>query len=142
MKVRSRVFAIDANVILRYLLQDNIELTPKADAIIEGVEDGKLRVFCEPVTLAEVVYVLFRFYEQDRGTIYEGLEPIVKMDGFLMPDKSRYIQALELFANNTPHFGDACACAAALEQCEGRLLSFDRKLSTVEGISRKESISG
>ncbi|MEN6357698.1 MAG: PIN domain-containing protein [Armatimonadota bacterium] len=138
MKAGSKPFAIDANVILRYLLQDNEELTPKADAIIEGVEDGKLQVLCEPVTLSEVVYVLFRFYEQERSVIYKGLEPIVKMDGFLMPDKSRYIHALELFANDIPHFGDACACAAALEQCKGRLLSFDRKLSSVNGVSRFE----
>jgi hypothetical protein len=33
-------------------------------------------------------------------------------------------------------FGDACACAAALQRCEGRLVSFDRKLSGVDGISR------
>lgn len=142
MKADSKTFAIDANVILRYLLQDNEELTPKADAIIEGIEDGKLQVLCEPVTLSEVVYVLFRFYEQERSAIYEGLEPIVKMDGFLMPDKGRYIHALELFANDIPHFGDACACAAALEQCSGRLLSFDKKLSGITGVNRLEDPKG
>lgn len=140
MKASSDLFVIDANVILRYLLQDSDKLSPKADAIIEGIEDGRLRVLCEPVTLAEVVYVLLRIYQQEPSRIYEGLEPIVKQDGFLMPNKSRYIRALELFAGDVPHFGDACACAAAMESCEGRLLSFDKKLSNLEGIHRLEDI--
>lgn len=140
MKASSELFAIDANVILRYLLQDNDKLSPKADTIIEGIEDGRIRVFCDPITLAEVVYVLLRIYQQEPGRIYEGLEPIVKQDGFLMPEKTRYIRALELFAGHIPHFGDACACAAALESCEGRLLSFDKKLSNVEGITRAEEV--
>ena len=41
----------------------------------------------------------------------------------------------------TTHFGDACACAAAIEDCQGRLLSFDRKLTGVAGVARAEEVS-
>ena len=52
------MFAIDANVVVRYLTQDHQELAAKADVIIEGVEDGRLSVFCDPITLGEVVFYL------------------------------------------------------------------------------------
>jgi predicted nucleic-acid-binding protein len=67
------------------------------------------------------------------------LEPIIKAEGFIVPNKDRYIRALKLYSESVSHFGDACACAAALEDCDGRLLSFDRKLSGVDGIRRTEN---
>jgi hypothetical protein len=33
-----------------------------------------------------------------------------------------------------------CACAAALEECKGRLYSFDAELSKIEGLDRRESV--
>jgi len=55
-----------------------------------------------------------------------------------MPEKERYVLALELYADSIRHFGDACACATALRECEGRLYFFDRRLSSVPGIHRSE----
>lgn len=130
--------AIDANVILRYILADDKRLFTKAAAILQGVQHAELTVLCDPVQLAEVVWVLSSYYELPNADISGALLPIVQADGFLMGDKPRYVRALQLFGATVKHFGDACACAAALEECEGRLYSFDRKLSAVEGIGRAE----
>lgn len=140
MSKKGEVFAIDANVILRYLLEDDKRLSGKAARILRGVESGETVVTCDPVTLAEVVWVLKSHYKLPNREISEGVAPIVKADGFLMPNKSRYILALELLADSVKEFRDACACAEALEECEGRLYSFDRKLSSVSGIRRTESV--
>jgi predicted nucleic-acid-binding protein len=132
-------YAIDANVILRYLTRDVEEQYQKAACIMEAVQDDMIQVFCEPVTLAEVVWVLGRLYGLSRQQIYEGLAPVIATRAFQMPNKARYIRALELHSTTIPHFGDACACAAALETCEGRLFSFDKALSGIDGIERLEA---
>lgn len=139
MKAVTERYAIDANIILRYVTRDVEEQYQKAATIMEAVQDDKIQVFCEPVTLAEVVWVLGRLYDLSRQQIHEGLAPIVATSAFQMPNKSRYIRALELYSTSIPHFGDACACAAALETCEGRLFSFDKELSGVDGIERLEA---
>lgn len=139
MRTADRTFAIDANVILRYLIADNPELFAKAEPILDRVAQGALTVSLDPVILAEVVFVLTRHYGRSRAEVFEALDPIVKSDHVLMPNKPRYIRALEIYRSAQAHFGDACACAAALEDCSGRLLSFDRKLSSLEGINRTES---
>lgn len=141
MRTTDRAFAIDANVILRYLIPDDSELCAKAERILDSVAQGKLTVSCDPVILAEVVFVLTRLYGQSKEQAFTALDPIVRSDYVLIPNKSRYIRALEIYVDTGAHFGDACTCAAALEDCDGRLLSFDRKLSAVDGIKRMESPS-
>jgi predicted nucleic acid-binding protein len=134
--------SIDANVIVRFLVGDDLKLSDKASNILRGVESGKTVVTCDPVNLAEVVWVLGSFYGLSNKQISDGLEPLLGAKGFLMPNKERYVKALKLFAETAPHFGDACACAAALQDCEGRLYSFDTKLSKAKGIERMESVFG
>jgi len=139
MKTGGKVFAIDANVIIRYLVGDNKELVTKATTIMENLASGYIRVVCDPVTLAEIVWVLSKTYNIPREQIRSSLESLIMAEGFLIPDKPLYQKALHLFGSSVPHFGDACACALAMKECNGDLLSFDRKLSHVEGINRKES---
>ena len=137
-----RLWMMDANVILRLLLQDNPDLSPKADAIWDAVDEGRTMVRWDPVTLTEVVYVLTSRYRLPRERISEALLPLLLMPNVVIPGKDRYVHALRLFASEVPHFGDACLCAAALEASEGRILSFDRKLPRAPGIRRAEDLSG
>ena len=129
----------DANVILRYLLRDQEQLAEKARGLFAAVEDGRVALVLDPVTLAEVVFVMTSVYQAPNVQISDGLVSLLQTDGVVMSDKDRYVRALQLFAGPARHFGDACACAAALEECEGRLFSFDRKLSAVAGIDRADT---
>ncbi len=140
MKPVSELHSIDANVILRYVMHDDPKLFAKAYGILKAVQSGQTVVTCDPVNLAEVVWVLRSFYKLTNQQICEGLLPIINPDGFLVPDKERYLLALRLFSGGVKSFGDACACAAANQDCDGRLYSFDAKLSKVPGITRSESV--
>jgi len=140
MRLDADAHSIDANVILRYVLADDAVLFAKARAILEAVGEGQMTVICDPVNLAEVVWVLSSFYKLTNEQICEGLEPILSQKGFHIPDKERYLLAFRLFAEGIRSFGDACACASALQDCDGRLYSFDAKLSRIPGITRSESL--
>jgi predicted nucleic-acid-binding protein len=140
MSERPALYAVDANVILRHLLGDDARLSAAAGAIFAAVEAGEARVMCDPVNLAEVVWVLRSFYKMANREIGEGLGTLLKADGFVMPDKGRYIRALESLSEHDMRFGDACVCATAVDECGGRLLSFDRKLSSMGGVSRMETL--
>jgi len=131
---------VDANVILRYLLRDDRKLAEKARAMWQAVEEGRLVAVCDPVTLAEVVFVLSSVYGLANGEIADLLMSLLLSKQVVMSDKERYLHALRLFAHSVKHFGDACACARALDECEGRLYSFDRALSAVQGVDRREEL--
>ncbi len=130
--------AVDANFILRFIVEDVPSQYTAAAEVMRDLATGVRRVVCDPVILAEVVYVLISHYDMSREEAARLVFDIVRAEGFLIPDKRRYMRALTLYATSVPHFADACACAGALERCEGRLYSFDKKLSHVEGVTRLE----
>ena len=136
----AKAYSMDTNVIVRFLTKDDVILHGKAEEIMRAITQGRVRIACDPVILAEVVWVLSSYYRLPKADISKALLAIVKPDNILIPNKSRYIRALEIFGKGQAHFGDACACAAAIEDCEGRLFSFDRELSKVAGIHRSENI--
>ncbi len=136
----SETLAVDANVILRYLVRDDEALWSKADATMRSMDRGEVVLDCDPVILGEVVWTLASFYDLSRERIAAALSRLLSAEGFRVLGKDRYLRALQLYSTSVPHFADACACAAAIEDCEGRLLSFDRKLSRTEGVSRQEEL--
>lgn len=105
------------------------------------LKTGKLWWNATPVTLAEVVFVLQSFYGRPWKEVAAILLPLVSLPGFVMRNKDRYLHAVRLFGDCVTHFGDACACACAMEGCAGRLYSFDRKLSKVAGVERQETLA-
>lgn len=131
-------YALDTNVIIRFVLNDHAELSAKSREIMQAAKDGSIVLYLDPVILAEAVFVLSSRYAAPRDRVVALLRLLVEKESTLMPDKQRYLRALDIFGNTNAHFGDACACAAALECCKGRLFSFDRKLSKIDGISRSE----
>lgn len=141
MKIPSNSCVVDADVLLQYLVRHNEEEWSKADATVQAMSVGKLDLVCDPVTLSDVVWRLEKSYRLARHQIHQGLEPIVASPHFHIPNKNLYIRALELYGSTVPHFGDACACARAIESSEGRLLSFDKKLSSVPGVERMEELT-
>lgn len=132
--------AVDANIVLRFLLDDHPHYSEKAKKIMQAVQKGRISIFCDPVILGEVVWVLKSTYKVPPAAISAMLLPLISHNGVDMPNKAQYQNAVELYGSEIPHFGDACACAAALENCEGRLLSFDKDISEIEGLQRIEDL--
>ena len=64
---------IDANIILRYLINDHPVMSPQArEIILAGAETT-------PEVLAEVVYVLRGVYHVDRPSIAVALESFIQV---------------------------------------------------------------
>lgn len=137
--MKTAEYAIDTNIVLRFLLQDDRLLSEKANAIFVAIDDGTLNAHLDPVVLGEIVWVLKSFYKLPPETVCDLVLPIVSHGHINIPDKNRYANALQLY-QRTRDFGDACACALALEACEGNLLSFDRRIRNVPGIIREEAV--
>lgn len=140
MKTGPKRYAVDANVIVRFFTRDVEELWAKAHALMQQMSDGKIVLVSDPAVLSEVVWVLSSFYELEAAEIGELLEPLLAAEGFEIPNKGRYLSALAMYGSVTRDWGDACLCAAALENCEGRVVSFDHGIKNIEGITRMDSV--
>ena len=66
---------VDTNVILRYLLQDNEELSSKAIEIIDNNE-----IFIPTEVIFEVSYVLKKVYNVEKDKIFETIKLLLDME--------------------------------------------------------------
>lgn len=111
---------IDANVILRYLLEDNELMSAEARKIIE--EDG---AFTTPEVLAEVAYVLKGVYKAERTDISAALTTALTQVHIEHPEV--YRRAFGIYAACSLDFVD-CILIARHQMLGDEVFSFDRKL--------------
>ncbi|HHX60521.1 MAG TPA: type II toxin-antitoxin system VapC family toxin [Epulopiscium sp.] len=116
---------VDANVILRYLLQDIEELFGKAVKVIED-ED----IYIPNEVMAEVVYVLEKVYKVDREDIEKTLMSLISYTNIKVDNKDLIKTALQLFSVRRLDFVDTLLFAYnKVEDYE--VITFDRKLNKV-----------
>ena len=109
---------VDANIILRYLLNDHPVMSPKAkETIIGGVETTA-------EVLAEVVYVLKSVYKVDRLSISASLESFVQE--VTVPHKAAVLYACRLFGIRSLDFVD-CLLAGYHYMDGSIIMTFDEK---------------
>ena len=113
---------VDANIVLRYLLDDHAELSAKAAAILEQ------QTVTLPIEAAcEVVYVLQKVYAVNREEIRQLLTGLLHEALVSMEKPEVFIKALEYFGNTSLDFVDTLLCA--YHTVEGQeVFSFDQKL--------------
>ena len=114
---------LDANVILRYLLEDCEEFISKSKDIIENND-----VYIRNEVLAEVVYVLEKTYKIPKKEIQITLHNLLKSVNIVVDNKNIINLALTLFENKNIDFVDALLCAYSRLNKE-QIVSFDRKLN-------------
>jgi predicted nucleic-acid-binding protein len=114
---------IDANVILRYLLDDHADLSSKAAQILESKEAVLL-----PEVACEVVYVLQKVYKVSRPEIQEHLSALVISQLVHVAQADVLLQALACYAETALDFVDALLWAHHAVARE-EVLTFDKSLS-------------
>jgi predicted nucleic-acid-binding protein len=113
---------IDANVVLRYLLNDHSELSPKAKEIIDrNIIEVPIEVLCE------VVYVLTGHYKIDRKSISTELQRFFEQTQCTIFHREAILRGLEYFGQKPLDFVD-CILAGYAEVEKDEIYTFDDKL--------------
>ena len=116
---------IDANVVLRYLLDDHEQLSEKAAGIIDNEQ-----VFLSLEVICEIVYVLMGVYNTPRAEIAETIKNFLLGENIGTNDQSVTTIALDLFAQKNIDFVDAILCAYHKHHGD-RIITFDKKIENI-----------
>ncbi len=111
---------IDANVILRYLLNDVEEMAKKSAEIINA------GAFTLPEVIAEVIYVLKSVYKVSREEISEAILKI--LNEIEVEHKNIVIESVKIFSETNLDFVD-CILIAYNRIENVKIFSFDKKLN-------------
>lgn len=120
MQWRKNMRLIDANVILRCILDDCPEMTSKA---IEVIDNG---AYTKPEIIAEVVYVLQKVYSIQRPQIKNMIDNI--LDVVNCTEKECIMMAMDIYSSISLDFID-CLLIAYHKINKENVFSFDKKLN-------------
>ena len=116
---------VDANVILRYLLDDIPEQSSQAAEILE-----QNQIFIPNEVLAEVVYVLEKVYKVERELVGLTLSKLIIPESISMHDKDTSKFALQTYSEENLDIVDCLLFSMNRVRGE-KVFTFDKKLSNM-----------
>jgi predicted nucleic acid-binding protein len=130
-------FLLDANVLVRFLVQDDPKQSAAATALLEKSERREVTLILDALVVAEVVYVLMGPYGRTRTEVVSVLLAIIQNAGVETMDKEVVTDALRRFAAINVDFSDAWMAARAA-QLSHAVASFERDFDKFKDIRRFE----
>lgn len=138
---------LDANIILRFLLDDHPQMSEAARHLFHAAERQEVRLLVDPVTLEECCFVLTGKYYASRFASKQVIADILTRLLFLPgveADTVILMETLESFAKHNVDFADAYLATLARHQAV-MVASFDqdfRRLDVPTLVPTMESDQG
>jgi predicted nucleic-acid-binding protein len=115
----------DANVVLRYLLNDSEDLSEKAAEILENNV-----IFLPNEVIAEIVYVLEKVYKVERKYINSALMELFEYGNLEVGDIGLIAESLKVFASRNLDFVDTLLYVYH-KLGKHKVYTFDKKLNSL-----------
>ncbi len=126
-----KTYFIDANVYLRFLLQDNKKQAGEAKQYFIDAQAGKVKIVITPEMLVEVNYVLLAVYKIPHKSVAETLLKIVQTPYFTLIDQEIVLPALRTYQNTNVDIEDIILYVRT-QQAGAEVLSFDEDIKKLQ----------
>lgn len=127
------MIALDTNVLVRFLTQDDDAQFQLAAGLIEGCTRDVPGYVCREVMI-ELVWVFERAYKYSREEIAEALLSIVTASQLSVENAQDIASVVNLYRKEGYDFADLMIRQAA-QRTENRVLkTFDQKLARLDGV--------
>ena len=125
----------DTNVVIRYLVKDDIELYKQAKTFFDNVKTGEESALILESVVAECVYVLTKIYKVPKEKTAESLKNLLRYRGIINEDRTDLIKALTTFAEQSLDIVN-CILYAKAKDTDTSLFSFDDDLKKLSSNGR------
>ena len=129
---------LDTNVLLRHLLQDEAEQSPRSTALLAKIESGEISVRIAHTVVFETVFTLQRQYRVPKGEIRDKVLALLELRGIVLPGKRRFREVFDLYAGLNVSFAAAYHAVLMNRLALGSIISFDRGIDRLPGLDRIE----
>ena len=127
---------LDTNVILRHVLGDHPELSPRATAYFRRIERNEVQVRTTDTVLFETVFTMERTYKLAKSEIRDTILPLLQLPGILIPGKRYLEKVFDLYIGLNISFADAYHAVIMERYKLTEIATFDRDFDRIPGISR------
>lgn len=128
---------LDANVLLRFFLQDNPKQSAAAIALLKKADADEVELYLLDAIVAEVTFVMDKVYRRNRIQIADALLDLVQNSGITLQSPTVLTDALLRYRMHAIDFPDALVAAMAASR-EIPAVSFDKDLDRFSDVTRYE----
>src|SRR5262249_19612998 len=125
---RTAMIAVDTNVLVRFLVEDDPQQTKRADALFRRVAAKGERLFVSDIVLCELVWVLEIASGVQRGEIAETIANLSRAREVDFGHSDLIQRALHAFRAGRGDFADYVIRERALAAGASAIATFDKRL--------------
>ncbi len=133
--------AVDANVVLRYIVGDDPEQAAAARKLMDGLTPGNPGFICREAVI-EIAWALERVYRFARVQVAGALMDLTASDSLVVENWDDVAAAAYRYRRGGVGFSDLMILSAAERAGATPLHTFDRRLSRMEGAELVEQAQG
>jgi len=128
------LIGLDSNILIRYLVQDDVAQARKASRFIEESLSPESPGFINHISLCEIVWVLKRRYGVGKPALIDIIDGLLTTKQLVVENIEIAWRALRAFEAGSADFSDAMiACANQFHGCECTV-TFDKKASKLDTV--------
>ncbi len=125
--------ALDTNVLVRFLVQDDARQGAAAHRLIRGAVDAGGALFVPVTVVLELEWVLRSSFRFDKSGVLQALFGLLGSFELVFESEGAVEAALGQYADSTADFADCLHAALALMAGEQPLWTFDKAAAKVYG---------
>lgn len=122
------MIALDTNVLIRFLVEDDEEQSARAAALIRRTLESEARLFVPELVICETVWVLAGAYRFQRGEIAALLTDLLRARELELGGADRLWRALRAYRDGRGDFSDYLIREQARDAGFDTVATFDRAL--------------
>ena len=128
------MIGLDTNLLVRYLVQDDIEQSPRATLLLERLTHRN-RGFISVIVMVELAWVLERAYRLDDIAIAAAIERLLQIDTFVVEHEQDVFTSIMALKHGHGSFADALIAARSAAAGCSRTMTFDKRALRLPGFA-------
>lgn len=124
---------LDANIIIRYLVEDDKK---KVDAIEALLQSDEILILTD-ITISEIIWVLSSYYQETKNEIIRKITVLIHLSS-IKSNKNLILRALDIYQKNNNDWIDAYLSAYVIENNIDGIYFYDQNFDKVKKIKRME----
>jgi predicted nucleic-acid-binding protein len=130
------MIALDTNVLVRFLVEDDEEQCRRARRVIDDAVQRDTDLFIGDVVMCETVWVLTAAYRFSRAEVADVLSRLLRAKQVVFASSDRLARSLDAFRNGKGDFADYLIREHAAAAGCTTVMTFDRALLKERGFTQ------
>jgi len=127
------LIGLDTNVLIRYIIRDDIDQARLASEVINGF-NAEYPGYISQITLAETVWVLMVAYKKEKSAIIEVIRMLLSARELIVEDPRIVRLALTSYQGTNAGFADALIEEGGLQVGCQKTVTFDKAAAKLPGM--------